>query len=123
MSWREKFTLGQEFVADVHDFLKVDDNYVVDSENGFTYWAGDLATTVQTDLGIFRGSMSVYKVTAETDLVRGRGHLKELALALEYEMDECSFSGPVYDAPSDTFRMFCGVYASSEHAHWLRKTF
>lgn len=123
MSWRERLTLGQEFVGEVYDLLKVDENYVVDNEEGFTYWAADLATRVRTDLGIFRGSMSVYRVTAETDLVRGRGHLKELAMALEVEMDQCSFSGPVYDQESDTFKMFCGVYASSEHAHWLRKTF
>ena len=123
MSWREKFTLGQEFVADVHDFLKAEGSHEVDHEDGFTYWAGDLATRVRTDMGIFRGSVSVYRVTAETDLVKGRGHLRELALALETEMDGCSFSGPVYDAPTDTFKMFCGVYATSEHSHWLRKTF
>lgn len=123
MSWREKVTLGHEFVADVYDFLQVDPAFVLDDGDGFVYWAGDLATRIKTDMGLFRGSMAVYRVTAETDLVKGRGHLKELALSLEHEMDECSFSGPVYDASTDTFRMFCGVYASGDHAHWLRRTF
>lgn len=123
MSWRNKDTLGKEFVADVHEFLHVDEKYCLDDGDGFIYWAGDLATRIKTDMGVFRQSMSIYRVTAETDFLKGRGHMAELAVALEYEMDQCSFSGPIYDPATDTFRLFCGVYATSEHAHWLRKTF
>lgn len=122
VSWREKTTLGEEFVGDVFDMLRCDESYVLDDAMGFTYWTGDFATRVQTDLGIFRGSVSVYRVTAETDFLRGRGHMQELALALEHEMDDCSFSGPVYDRTTDTFRLFCGVYATNDQASWLRKT-
>ena len=122
MSWREKTTLGQEFVGDVFNMLRADEAYVMDDPNGFTYWTGDFATRVHTDEGVFRGSVSVYKVTAETDFLKGRGHMQELALALEHEMDDCSFSGPIYDQASDTFRLFTGVYATSEQADWLRRT-
>jgi hypothetical protein len=100
----------------------MDDRFIVEEENGFTYWAGDFATRVFTDIGVFRASQSVYRVTAETDLLKGRGHVRELALALEEEMDQCSFSGPVYDQVSDTFRMYTAVYATSDH-DWLKKTF
>ncbi len=123
MSWHEKATLGQEFVAAVHDLLRVNDTYVMDSPTGFTYWAGDFATRVETDIGIFRQSVSIYRVTAETEFIKGKGHMEELATALEGEMDQCTFSGPVYDAPSDTFRLFCGVYAASDQAVWLKRTF
>lgn len=122
MSWREKTTLGQEFVGAVYDMLRVEDAYVLDDESGFTYWTGDFATRVQTDMGIFRGSLSTYRVTAETDFLKGRGHMQELALALEHEMDDCSFSGPVYDLKTDTFKLFCGVYATSDQAEWLVRT-
>jgi hypothetical protein len=123
MSWRERGTLGEEFVGAVYDLLKVDERYLVDGTAGFTYWAGDFATRVHTDIGVFRGSTSVYRVTAETDFLRGRGHLAELAVALEQEMDACSFSGPVYDPQTDVFRLFTGVYASNDQATWLKKTF
>ncbi|MBS1721704.1 MAG: hypothetical protein JSS66_01725 [Armatimonadetes bacterium] len=122
MSWRQKATLGQEFVADVHDLLRVDETYVLDTGDGFIYWAGDLSTKVTTDIGVFRQSTSVYRVTAETEFIKGRGHIADVAMALETEMDSCSFSGPVYDQATDTFRLFCGVYATSEQAHWLRRT-
>ncbi|MBS1716041.1 MAG: hypothetical protein JST30_17070 [Armatimonadetes bacterium] len=122
MSWKQRQTLGEEFVADVYDLLKIDDTYLLDTGDGFVYWGGDFATTVRTDMGVFRQSYSVYRVTAETDFLKGRGHLKELAVALEHEMDQCTFSGPVYDQPSDTFRLFCGVYATNDQ-EWLKRTF
>lgn len=123
MSWRERSTLGGEFVGEVYDLLRVDDAFVVDHPHGFTWWAGDFATTISTDEGLFRQSTVTYRVTAETEFLKGRGHMRELALALEHEMDNCSFSGPYYNQDTDTFRLFCSVYAADENAVWLRKTF
>ncbi len=123
MSWRSRSTLGGEFVGEVYDLLRVEDDYVIDRPHGFTWWAGDFATTIQTDEGLFRQSTVTYRVTAETEFLKGRGHMRELAIALEHEMDQCSFSGPVYDQESDTFRLYSCVYAGDENAVWLRKMF
>lgn len=123
MGWRERGTPGEAIVCEAHDTLRINDTYMVATETGFTYWACDLATRVGTDMGVFRGSQSVYKVTAETDLIKGRGHLKELALALETAMDDCTFSGPVYDGENDTFRLYTAVYATGDDVGWLKRTF
>ncbi len=122
MSWRSRSTLGGEFVGEVYDLLRVDDAFVIDHPHGFTWWAGDFATTITTDEGLFRQSTVTYHVTAETEFLKGRGHMRELALALEHEMDECSFSAPFHHPDTDTFRLYCSVYAADENAVWLRKT-
>ncbi|MCW5935865.1 MAG: hypothetical protein KIT11_00975 [Fimbriimonadaceae bacterium] len=115
--------MGESFVKLAHDVLHVDDQYVADSIDGFTWWPSDLATRVSTDMGVFRHSQCVYRITAETDMLKGRGHLQQLAEALEHEMDHCTFSGPVYDEKADTIRLFCCVYATDEDSDWLKKTF
>jgi hypothetical protein len=123
MSWRQCSTLGEEIVKEVHDLLRIDDTYLLDVPDGFVYWAGDLATQVTTDMGLFRQGQSSYKLTATTDLLKGRGHWRDLALALEHEMDDCSFSGPVFDPVEDVFKLYCAVYVTNDQAHWLRRTF
>ncbi|MGE0001463.1 MAG: hypothetical protein AB7T05_05280 [Fimbriimonadaceae bacterium] len=123
MNWTHRETPGEDIVCEAHNLLRIDDQYMVANQSGFTYWACDLATRVNTDMGVFRGSQSVYKVTAETDLIKGRGHLKELAMALEYAMDDCTFSGPVYDGENDTFRLYAAVYATGDDVGWLKRTF
>ncbi|MCW5939408.1 MAG: hypothetical protein KF884_02240 [Fimbriimonadaceae bacterium] len=122
MSWRTGDTLGEQMVKEVHDVLRIDDAYLAERPDGFTYWAGDLATSVTTDYGVFRQGQCTYKLTATTDMVKGKGHLEELVSALEHSMDDCSFSGPVYDAPTDTFQLYAAVYASEDEG-WLHKGF
>jgi hypothetical protein len=122
MSWRTGDTLGEQMVKEVHDLLRIDDTFLVERPDGFTYWAGDLATSVGTDYGVFRQGQCTYKLTATTDMVKGRGHLEELVGELEHAMDDCSFSGPVYDRASDTFQLYAAVYANEDDG-WLHKGF
>lgn len=123
MPWRDKHNLGAEIVCEVHDLLRINDAYLLESDLGFTYWAGDFATTVRTDEGLFRQGTVTYHLTAHTEFLKGRGHMRELALALEHEMDQCSLSAPFYHQDSDTFNLHCGVYAGDENISWIRKTF
>ena len=123
MGWRDRETLGEKMVAQVHDVLHIDDRYIVPDPLGFTYWAGESATRVETDQGLFRQGMVTYRVTARTEVVRPRGHLREVALALEQEMDQCTFSGPDYDRANDMISLGCGVYLADENAEWLERMF
>ncbi|MBS1709655.1 MAG: hypothetical protein JSS65_13160 [Armatimonadetes bacterium] len=122
MSWREGYALGHSVVREIHDTLRIDDQYVHDEPHGFTWWPGDFSQTIKTDEGIFRQSTVTYRLTAETDFLKGKGHMRDIALALVDEMDICSFSGPVYDQATDTFKLHCSVFLADENAGWLRRT-
>ncbi|MBX3096640.1 MAG: hypothetical protein KF812_07240 [Fimbriimonadaceae bacterium] len=123
MGWRDRETLGERLVAQVHDILHIDDRYIVPDPLGFTYWAGESATRVETDQGLFRQGSVTYRVTARTEVIRTRGHLRDVAIALEHEMDECTFSAPDYDRAQDVISLGCGVYLGDENAEWLERLF
>lgn len=123
MGWRDRETLGERLVAQVHDILHIDDRYIVPDPLGFTYWAGESSTRVETDQGLFRQGSVTYRVTARTEVVRTRGHLRDVAIALEHEMDECTFSGPDYDRGQDLISLGCGVYLGDDNAEWLERLF
>lgn len=123
MSWRKRETVGDQMVAAAHDLLRIEDRYLVEDRNGFTFWAGELATRVRADEGLFRQGQVTYRVTAETEMVRGRGHMAELINALEHELDQCSFSGAIYNRERDVFSLHTSIYASGDNAEWLQKVF
>lgn len=120
MSWRQKRSLGEEFVSKIYDTFQVDERYVLDHPDGFTYWSGDLATTVRTDPGLFRQSQVTYRVTATTEFIRGRGRVPEVILALEEILDHGTMSGAVYDPQTDVFALECGVYATEDNAEFTK---
>lgn len=123
MSWKERSDLGLTLVADIHDALRIDDHWRVDEARGFRWWPSSFAQHIWADIGLFHNSQAVYRMHAETDLIRGRGHHQDFELALETAIDACTFSAIVYDAPSDTFRLHSSVYASPENVEWLKKPF
>ena len=112
MSWRKKSDLGEEIVAEIHDVLRVQDQWLVEHTSGFTWWAAEFAQTVWCDMGLYHNAQSTYRVHAETDLLRGRGQPQRYETAIEQEMDACSFSAVVYDEKDDTFKLHTSIFAT-----------
>lgn len=123
MSWRDRETLGQQAVAEVHDLLQIPQEWLQDREEGFSWWPGQLAQRVWTEEGLFRNSTTYYRLHAEIDLFRGGRQREQLRTAMEREMDESHLSALVYDKGSDIFKLHSSVYAESEIAHWICKLF
>lgn len=63
--------LGLAVVRVVRERLGVDDEWCVDHERGFTWWAHDLAQSVWAEEGFDDGGIVVWRLHARTDLVRG----------------------------------------------------
>lgn len=123
MSWQERSDLGLTLIGDIHDALRIEDKWRLDEARGFKWWPGNFAQHVWADIGLYHNSQAVYRMHAEADLIRGRGHHKDYELALETASDGCTFSAVIYDAPTDTFRLHSSVYASPENIAWLKKAF
>jgi hypothetical protein len=110
-------------VGEVHDLLRLNDQWLVGDQLGFTWWADDFAQRVWSDVGVFHHATTVYRLHSETDLLRGRGRAHHFELELERQMDACTLSGVIYDRPSDTFKLHCSIFVSEENAGYLRKAF
>lgn len=123
MSWRERSDLGHSLVADVHEALRIDDHWLLERPNGFTWWASDFAQSVWCDMGLYHNGVATYRVHAETDLLRGRGRPHHYENAIETEMDACSFSSVIYDVSEDTFKLHTSLFATEDNVAWLKRTF
>ncbi|HXH61358.1 MAG TPA: hypothetical protein VNI20_08365 [Fimbriimonadaceae bacterium] len=97
--------------------------WLLNQQDGFTWWPGPLPQRVWTEEGIFRNSRTYYRVHAEVDLLKGRNQRAVLDPFLEKSMDDCAMSCLLYDERTDTYRLHASVYAESEIAHWVCKVF
>lgn len=123
MSWQNKDDLGLTLVAHIHDSLKVEDKYRLDHGRGFTWWAGDYAQSIHTDLGIFHHMSNYFRIHSEIELLKTDGHPGACELPLLKMMADATFSALTYDSDKDTFKLHCSVYACYDNEEWIKRVF
>ena len=121
MSWREKEDLGTATVANLHDLLRIPDEWLVDRHRGFTWWAGDYAQSLWADLGLFHNGVTLYRLHCETEMLRGGGHARDCELQLTKLMGTTTLSGMTYESNTDLYKLHCSVYAQNENAEWVKR--
>lgn len=123
MSWQNRSDTGLALVGQVNDAFKIADKWRVDEPRGFTWWASDYAQRIWSDPGLFHNTQAVYRLHAEIELIRGRGHAQDCEVYLSQLMSCANLSALVYDETQDTFKYHCSVYATDENAEWLGRLF
>lgn len=123
MSWRTRSDLGTEVVGHVYDAMKVTEGWSLDIGRGFTWWADDFAQTIWSDHGMFLNAQNTFRIHAETDLFRGRGHAQDFELELTAAMHDATLNGVIYDLEKDTFKLHSSVYVTSDNVDYLDKLF
>ena len=123
MSWRQRADLGTQVVGYVHDCMQVDEDWAVDIERGFIWWAEEFAQTIWAEHGIFLHETAMYRLHAETDLLQGRGRAHAFELALMTEMGDATLSACVYDKEKDQYKLHCSVYLTKENFEWMSRLF
>jgi hypothetical protein len=124
MSWRSKDDLGQTMVANIHDVLRIPDEWLIDrGPRGFTWWAGQYAQSVWSDAGNFHNGVTLYRLHCDLELLRCEGHGQEIEQKLVRFLKDTTLSALVYDRALDMYRLHCSVYAQEENREWLRRVF
>lgn len=123
MGWRTREDLGTQIVGHVFDAMKVTDGWCLDFDRGFSWWAEDFCQTVWADMGLFQNAQNMFRIHAETDLIRGRGHAQDFELALTNAMHDATLSAVVFDKESDTYKLHCSVYITADNAHFMDRLF
>lgn len=122
MPWRNPDDLGLEIVNDIHRMLQVEAEWCVDSgPRGFTWWAGEFAQHVWSDESNFYNSQAVFKLHAETDLIRGHGRASRLELPLMSAMRYTSLCGIVYDEGVDLYRLHSSAYIHADNVDAFKR--
>lgn len=123
MSWHSKEDLGLALVAHVHDSLKIEDKFRLDHGRGFTWWAGDHAQSIWSDLGIFHNMSNFFRLHTEIELLNADGHSVDCEIPLLDSMVDATFSALTYDRDKDIYKLHCSVYACYDNEEWIKRSF
>jgi hypothetical protein len=109
--------VGIETIRKVYDYLRIDKEWSLIHERGFTWWGHRQAQRVWADKPFEGSGMLITKVNAETDSLiyskRGEGPTDRLAT---YICDS-SLSGLVVE--NDRFKYRCSAFIHEQNQHWL----
>ncbi len=103
--------------------MKVSEGWAIDIARGFTWWAEDFAQSIWAEPGMFLNAQNTFRIHAETDLFKGRGHAQDFELELTTAMRDATLSGVIYDAEKDTFKLQASVYAHNDNVQFMDKLF
>lgn len=123
MSWRTRNDLGLELISDLHTALKINDHWVKDLPRGFMWWAEEFAQKIWADLGMFHNAQSVFRLHAETELLRGKGRAADFELALAENMKDALLGALCYDAERDIYVLHSSIYFTHDNAEVYKKLF
>jgi hypothetical protein len=123
MTWRDRTDMGTELIAQARDGLRVPAEWSVDLQRGFIWWAEEFAQHVRADVGNFQNAQCIFRLHAETDLIKGQGRGRQFELSLMSAMRDATMSALFYDQEKDTYKLHCSMYATSDNSEWLGKLF
>lgn len=121
--WRSRNDFGLEQIANLHEALRINDHWAVDIHRGFMWWPDEFAQSVWSDVGMFHNAQSVFRLHVETELIRGKGKVENLELALASEMSHASLSSICYEAEKDLFVLHSSLYVTADNIELLGKIF
>lgn len=122
MSWKSGSTFGEALLVELCRTLNLDEHWRVDIANGFRWWPADFAQSIWCEPGVYHHATTVYRIHAETDVIRGTGRAEAFEAALEQAMDHTSMHALVFDAERDMYCLHSSLYATEENMQFLRKT-
>ncbi|MBI1756375.1 MAG: hypothetical protein HYR64_04620 [Fimbriimonas ginsengisoli] len=103
--------------------MRIEDQWTLDRDRGFTWWAAEYAQSVWSDLGNFHNGVTLYRLHAEIELVRGRGHATQCEVPFTQAMCDANLSAITYDPHTDLYKLHCSVYAHEDNKEWLKRVF
>lgn len=115
--------LGVEIVDTIGHCLTLDEEWCVRDERGFTWWGHQLAQRVWSDPGFDDDGFEIFRLHAQTDLLRGFDTTAESLAKLNVLAGFATTSGYLVDEDAGTVRLAASMYAHAETEDWVRRTF
>lgn len=123
LSWRDKNDYGLECVASIHSQLKIGDYWAIDVTRGFMWWPEEFAQKIWSDMGMFHNAQSVFRLHAETEFIRAKGHAEDFELTLAEHMGSAILSAVCLDSERDIYILHTSAYLTLDNAEWLFRLF
>jgi hypothetical protein len=114
--------LGLDVVRFVHQMLRIDPEWSVWSDRGFTWWAGPLAQHVWAEPCFEDDGFTLARIRVHTDLIDGFTDTDAHLLKLMEISSLATLSGVVHTPGTPSrIQLASSVYVHAETAEWLRR--
>lgn len=123
MTWRSKDDFGLECVANIHEHLKISEYWEVQCDRGFLWWADEFAQKIWSEMGMFHNSQSIFRLHAETELIRTKGHAEQFELSLAEQMGAATLSSVCHESEKDLYVLHSSAFLSMDNQEWLFRLF
>jgi hypothetical protein len=115
--------VGQRIVDETGRSFTIDEEWSVRSERGFCWWGKDLAQRVWSDPGIEDDGFEIFRLHAQTDLLRGFEASDDNLRKLNAFACFATTSGYLVDPEAGTVRLAASMNVHEETEDWVRPTF
>jgi hypothetical protein len=116
--------VGLRIVNGVYDQFKIDEQWTVWGQRGFTWWGWRCAQRVWSDRGVDDHGSTVYRLHAQTDFVDGFDGSEKQSALLNLLSLNASLSGVVRDLKiNGRLRLATSVFAHEQNLAWASRLF
>ena len=114
---------GLAAVRYLYDNSRIDSEWSVLEERGFTWWADDLAQRVWAEPGFDDNGIEIFRLFAETDLVRGAGDVPGAMQLIDGLNGLSAGSALVIDPEAGTIRSVASMWVHEGSMDWVARAF
>jgi hypothetical protein len=113
---------GLAVVRYLYDNSRVDAEWSVREERGFTWWADGLAQRVWCDPGFDDEGIEIHRLFVETDLVRGVEDATESVRAADSFNGLTAGSALVFEPQAGTIRSVASMWVHEQSVEWIARS-
>jgi hypothetical protein len=123
VDWDTTHDPGLQVVEFAYRTMGIDDEWSIREPRGFTWWGHRLAQRVWAEPARTSEGFEVYRVHAETALLRDVGDHENLSESLAVLNQFASLNAYVWNPAARRLFLRCSVNVHTENVPWLRKIF
>lgn len=121
VDWDTPHDLGLQTVEFVYRTMGIDDEWSIREPRGFTWWGHELAQRVWTEPARMSAGLEVYRLHAETALLRDVGDEMNPSERLAVFNHVASLNAYVWDPAARRVSLHCNVNVHADNVAWLQK--
>jgi hypothetical protein len=121
VDWDTPHDPGLQAVEFVYRTMGIDDEWSIREPRGFTWWGHELAQRVWTEPARMSAGLEVYRLHAETALLRDVGDDKNPSERLAVFNQVASLNAYVWDPAARRVFLHCNVNVHADNVAWLQK--
>jgi hypothetical protein len=114
-----KDDIGIQTIQNIYRSMQIDEEWSIETERGFTWWASQFKQTMWADQPVENGSVAITRVHVETEFLKYPKRSEKTDYQLAMMMRLSTMSGLVHDSKSGCLKWRCNAFIHEENKDWL----